>query len=109
MLGTSVTPTIISLGETNKEDQGIIVENGESATNYIAMLLDSFAVDLVIIAPACKAYAPIELPPAWTKTREDLSLSVADVVIVSKPVGSLAALKSSWLSRSGWQLDSGSL
>lgn len=103
-IGIFATPTIISLGEKGKDDIGTVIENGECATNYINILLDSYAIDLVIIAPSCKEYTPKELPPSWKNCRKDLELCVSDIVITTKPVACLQALKNSWIKRTDWNL-----
>ena len=99
VLGTFATPNIISL------DNSDIVESGEAATTYIDKLLSEYAIDAVLIAPACQAQAPSQLPPAWKEVRNDLEISLSDVVMVSKPIGSVAALKKSWVGKVSWNLE----
>ena len=69
----------------------------------IEELLNSFAVDVVVVAPVCKGIiAKVTIPQQWT----DAKISAAEIVMEAKPVDALAAVRSqSWLAKAGWHLE----
>lgn len=68
-----------------------------SAKQKANRLLKDFALDVILVAPACKDEAPA-MPEAWIGIE-------GDVVIVTKPIGALAAVRNSWVKHRGWTLD----
>jgi len=80
----------------------VVVKQSHTDLAEIHTLLIDFAVDVVLVAPACQSITlDIDIPSIWTK-----ALSRDSVLIVSKPVSALAAVhKSSWLLSKGWQVD----
>lgn len=78
----------------------------ESAT-VINKLLETFAVDLVVLAPACKTIkALIVLPPNWIFVGGGKP-TLEEVILETKPIQALSTIHSqSWISKqSNWQLD----
>lgn len=78
-------------------------EGNTGAQRRINQLLEEFSADVVVVAPACKTFqASIEIPKSWHE-----AFGKEDIVVVSKPVEALAAVRSkSWLAkRAHWQLD----
>lgn len=105
-LGSMVTPTFVLLDRTDENERlplAIYAENGDNAKKYIDSLLDSFAIDAVLVAPACKEYAQLNIPSAWKALRRELNIS--DVVIISKPLGCISALKKTWIFTMQWNSD----
>jgi hypothetical protein len=83
----------------------IVEQEGDSASAQARLkeLLSDFGTDVVLVAPACKdTTVSLELPSNWTAIG-----GVEEVVLESKPVGALSAVRTqSWLSkRSQWHLD----
>ena len=103
VLGSKNTLMIICVDKDLK-DSGLEIESDASDTTaYVMRQLESFAIDIVLVAPACKEFAPIKLPLSWTDINPDLSVS--DVVIVSKPLASMNALQKSWIGQKKFHLD----
>ena len=75
----------------------------EAQAVRLAELLGSFAIDVVIVAPVCKAVIPkVALPAAWSSAK----ISPAEVVIAAKPVEALTCIRTrSWLTKRGWRLE----
>ena len=71
------------------------LETEEIVSERINDLLSTFAVDVVVIAPACSDIGKsIALPPAWD------GISIEEVVLEAKPVTALATVwTQSWLTR----------
>lgn len=69
----------------------------------IKELLGSFAIDVLLVAPVCKATIQnVALPSSYA----DANISASEVVLEAKPVEALAAVRSkSWLSKKGWRLE----
>lgn len=65
----------------------------------ILELLTNFAVDVVLVAPACKAVIErITLPTSWTNTRSSTTVSKEEVIMESKPIDALRTIHiKSWL------------
>jgi hypothetical protein len=104
-MGNHVSFTSVSVQETGDDETALIV-----AAQRISELLGTFAVDVVIIAPACNNVKRfIDLPKTWK--HRDMLLSVDEVVIEAKPVEALAAVfTKSWIAqRKTWQLDGASI
>ena len=92
----SITPVLLN----DEEDAG-------GTLSRIQDLLQAFAVEVVVIAPACKGIIPsISLPTGWTT---QACIDLPSVVLEAKPVEALFAVQTnSWLSmkrQSGWHLD----
>jgi len=68
-----------------------------SAKHRAELLLKDYAVDIILLAPTCKDEVPI-LPEEWSKVE-------GDVVIITKPVGALAAVRNAWVKHCGWTLE----
>ena len=80
------------------------LEDDVAQGSKISELLGNFAVDVVILAPACqRAKGNVTLPQSW----EGKGIGIEEVVLESKPVDALATIReSSWLTkRANWQLD----
>jgi cyclophilin family peptidyl-prolyl cis-trans isomerase len=109
---------IVSLEELHQDEK--------AAARRVFELLERFAVDVAIVAPACaavKATLPSELPPSWTEALlarryeaggarieindTDAVMCMDEVVLETKPVEALAAIRQrSWLvKRPAWQFD----
>lgn len=83
-----VTPVIV--GE---------LAEGESAQSKVVSLLNAFAVDAVVIAPACsqELVLPLDIDSRWEGRT---------VVVHAKPVEALRSVQQqTWLEETEWQLD----
>mmetsp|Transcript_2700 Transcript_2700/g.5218 ORF Transcript_2700/g.5218 Transcript_2700/m.5218 type:complete len:334 (+) Transcript_2700:244-1245(+) len=95
-LGDHATTFLISVDEVGDENLNRVVME----------MLQKFALDVVLAAPACaKLFSTMDIPQSW----KDASKSCPpkeDVFLVSKPVDALSTLiKNSWLCKqSGWIL-----
>jgi hypothetical protein len=71
-----------------------------TAIDIINAWLQSYAIDLLVVAPACETEAhQITLPSDWEITREQ-------VILVSKPMDALQNIRfNSWLVSRNWPLD----
>jgi peptidylprolyl isomerase len=69
----------------------------------LLQMLETFSVDVAIVAPACKAVIrKIKLPELWNCA----NVSPDEVLMEAKPVEALACVRTkSWLSRRGWRLE----
>lgn len=76
----------------------MLILEEEAAT--VQELLDSFAVDVVVVAPACAKDVNLHLSESWGPRR----LRLSEVILEAKPADALNAVhNSSWLS--SWPLD----
>jgi cyclophilin family peptidyl-prolyl cis-trans isomerase len=78
----------------------------EAVHTKMVELLDKYCVDVIVVAPSCRAMIDgIEVPPSWRAV--DSSISIHQIILESKPVDTLAAVRSqSWLStKAAWHLD----
>jgi cyclophilin family peptidyl-prolyl cis-trans isomerase len=85
-------------------------ENNEAVALRISHLLETFAIDVVVVAPACKDVArDLKLPQSWIESckLQGETIAIDQVVLTSKPVEVLITVwTQSWLSkRSSWRLD----
>jgi cyclophilin family peptidyl-prolyl cis-trans isomerase len=83
----------------------IVEREGDSASVHARLkeLLTDFGIDVVLVAPACKeTIVSLEIPSYWASIG-----GAEEVLLESKPVGALAAVRTqSWLSkRPQWHLD----
>jgi peptidylprolyl isomerase len=91
------------------EQETISESNEATLVDRVGVLLASFAVDVVLVAPALKHLVPrIRLDPSssWaTATAEPIPAS--EVIMECKPVEAMATIRTqSWLAkRTSWQLD----
>lgn len=79
-------------------------ENSAEQVAWILSLIGDFAVDVVLIAPACKSIKDsIQIPTRW----QDQGIVVADVALVAKPIDAQDTIhQQSWISKQAkWQLD----
>mmetsp|Transcript_11332 Transcript_11332/g.16690 ORF Transcript_11332/g.16690 Transcript_11332/m.16690 type:complete len:407 (-) Transcript_11332:306-1526(-) len=100
-MGTHATPTPIIVDEQEGDDD---------VAKRAVKLLETFAVDVIVVAPACTdLLSSLELPPSWTEVKgsAEIDLSIQNVVIRAKPIEILTAIKSkSWLGTgTNWHLD----
>ena len=81
-----------------------IVDNGDgSSINTAQSLLESFSVDIIVIAPACKQSRP-EIPSSWNEL-EDTQWQISkrkEAIIISKPVDCVKAIRKSWVYECNW-------
>jgi len=94
-LGTSCQ--VVESVELKEEDQA-------DQILLIHALIDSFSVDVVLIAPACKSIKDsIQLPTIW----QAQGIDIAEVALIAKPIDAQDAIhQHSWISKqSKWQLD----
>ena len=86
------------------------IENEESDVDAMKKalgFLETYAVDVVIVAPACsKVCRDFELPSSWRSNATSNSILKSEVIMVAKPVEALSAiLEKSWLStKTNWKL-----
>jgi cyclophilin family peptidyl-prolyl cis-trans isomerase len=116
---------VVSLEELH-QDVEELHQDEAAAARQVLQLLERFAVDVVIVAPACaavKTTLPREVPPSWTEALlarrhavggarietddTDAIIGMDEVVLETKPVEVQAAIRQrSWLvKRTTWQFD----
>jgi hypothetical protein len=87
------------LQETEIDDTALV--------ERVSDLLENFAVDVILVAPACKDLVTrIRLDPSsWTTTATE-QVPASEVILEAKPVDALATIHTrSWLAkRTAWQL-----
>jgi cyclophilin family peptidyl-prolyl cis-trans isomerase len=96
----------------------VLLDGDDSAssappTSRIAEMLEDFAVDVVLVAPACRDHVPLaELDAVldswrsrWTGPSD--AMDARRIIVEAKPTDALAAIHSqSWLNtRTGWVID----
>ncbi len=79
--------------------------------NQLEKMLGNFLVDVVVAAPACaECVSSISVPPLWKALLGSITgtidITKKDIVMIAKPSDSLSAVRNSWLSKVGWNLDS---
>ena len=78
----------------------------DAAVGKVKNLLESFAIDLVVVAPVYEAaFDTLSLPKAWSEL--DVDIRRDQIVIVSKPVEAMLMIRTqSWIGkRSSYHLD----
>jgi peptidylprolyl isomerase len=88
------------LQETESDDAALI--------DRVSDLLENFAVDVVLVAPACKDLVPrIRLDPSSWITTATEPVPASEVILEAKPVEALVTIRTqSWLAkRTSWHLD----
>lgn len=77
---SSIATLTFIVSEEHKNDA-----NDNEIANKTVSLLQKYAIDLVIVAPACRNCAPSQLPDEWQNIAAT-ELSLDDVVLISKPL-----------------------
>ena len=90
----SSTATITPIIHTEEHD----------AKEVAQKLLEKFAIDIVLVAPACQDKCP-SVPLSWKENQKWLELTNKEVAIISKPVESTKAIRNSWITCCDWHLD----
>lgn len=98
-----------ALGTSCQVVESVEVKEADLADqiSLIHSLIDSFSVDMVLIAPACKSITDsIHLPAIW----QAQGLDIAGVALIAKPIDAQDAIhQRSWISKqTKWQLDGSS-
>ncbi|CAB9498845.1 cis-trans isomerase [Seminavis robusta] len=93
-MGDAAIVTLVS-AETYKEEDAQISRLNE--------LLGSFFVDVIVVAPVCKAIIPkLSLPKSWS----DAKVTMEEAIIDAKPVEAIACVRTkSWLAKRDWRLE----
>jgi len=75
----------------------------ESQKARLEELLGTSSVDVILVAPACKAIIPnLSLPQIWKEAK----IPMDEIVIEAKPLEALACVHTrSWLSKKDWRLE----
>jgi hypothetical protein len=104
----SVVTVLLQQEEKTETDERAVVDR-------VSDLLKNFAVDVVLVAPACKHLLPrIRLDPSlWTTTTAGTTsqstepVPASEVILQAKPVDAMTTIRTqSWLAkRTSWQLD----
>jgi cyclophilin family peptidyl-prolyl cis-trans isomerase len=104
----SVVTVLLQQEEKTETDERAVVDR-------VSDLLKNFAVDVVLVAPACKHLLPrIRLDPSlWTTTTAGTTsqstepVPASEVILQAKPVDAMTTVRTqSWLAkRTSWQLD----
>jgi cyclophilin family peptidyl-prolyl cis-trans isomerase len=92
--------SVVTVLQANQDETAIL--------NQVSDLLKSFAVDVVLVAPACRDLVPnIKLNPLWNSHASSEGFPVGQVVMEAKPVEALSTIRTqSWLAKiTPWQLD----
>ncbi len=95
--------TLTADWEIQQQDKVVVVEELEK-------MLGNFLVDVIVAAPACaECVSSISVPASWMSrlgsTSGTTGLSKNDMVVIAKPSDCLSAVRNSWLSKVGWNLD----
>ena len=104
-IGTKLVPIAIVVDE-NKENCG-----KEIALRKAFSLLKTFAIDLIIAAPACSyLLKDIELPSSWKEqghANSKIKITIDNVIITAKPLNILSTVwNKSWVGKNAqWQCD----
>lgn len=88
------------LQETGSDDAAVV--------DRVSDLLENFAVDVILVAPACKDLMPrIRLDPFLWATTDTEQVPASEVIMEAKPVEAMATIRTqSWLAKQiSWQLD----
>jgi len=97
MMGSNVVVTSISVDCEGSQD---------AASERVLSLLASFAIDLVLVAPAYKTLVDtLDLPHSWSEL--NMRIKRDEVVIVSKPIDAIQMISTlSWVGKgASFQLD----
>jgi hypothetical protein len=112
-----VVPVVVAAPQEGAVDSGSSSKAEESVQDQLDGLLRSFAVDVVIVAPACKDAVRSRasaLPESWKeileRRKDGAPIDIDRVVLEAKPADALAAVLSrSWIremaASGGWALD----
>jgi len=95
--------TLTADWEIQQQDKVVVVEELEK-------MLGNFLVDVIVAAPAsAECVSSISVPASWMSrlgsTSGTTGLSKNDMVVIAKPSDCLSAVRNSWLSKVGWNLD----
>ena len=100
-LGEHASTMLVSVDDVEGGDDEVI--------QSVMKSLEHFALDLIVVAPACaKLLESMDIPTSWKETANEKSLPEKDTVFIeAKPVNVLTMLSQSWVgARPGWLLSS---
>lgn len=100
-LGEHASTLLVSVDDVEGGDDEVI--------QSVMKSLEHFALDLIVVAPACaKLLESMDIPTSWKETANEKSLPEKDTVFIeAKPVNVLTMLSQSWVgARPGWLLSS---